>query len=140
MPSFVPFQRAKIDLQPPTAGSNDIRTIPELVEYNAKHNPDHLFCSQAKRTARDQPLEFISITHSQLKQAIRKLSAWIAQNVPQAVFQNSADGQKTKGKPVALFMESDAGLVLHLLSFLSIGVPVSLMLPKFCCVNRCLYF
>lgn len=127
MPASSSFQRAKINLKPPTAGSRDIRTLPELVDYNAKHNPDHLFCLQAQKKGRDRPLEFLSITHSQLKNAIRQCSAWISKNLPISVLQSIGDGPRSKAKPVALFMESDAGLVLHLLSFLSLGVPVSIM-------------
>ena len=35
------------------------------------------------------------------------------------------DGTIERGQPVALLMESDVGLFIHLLSLLSLGVPVS---------------
>ncbi|KAH6839452.1 hypothetical protein B0I37DRAFT_439049, partial [Chaetomium sp. MPI-CAGE-AT-0009] len=43
------FKAADINLRSETSASNDqhIRTIPELIEYNARVNPEALFCYQA---------------------------------------------------------------------------------------------
>ena len=98
-----------------------IRTIPELVEYNASSNADHVFCIQIEKRANDSQI----ITYGQLKQAILHCSRWLVNNIHDlGLPTKSENGEIIKGKPVALFMESNFGILTHLLSLLSLGVPV----------------
>ena len=98
-----------------------IRTIPELVEYNARSNADHVFCVQTEKRSNDSQI----ITYGQLKQAILHCSRWLVNNVHDlGLATKSENGEVIKGKPVALFMESNVGILIHLLSLLSLGVPV----------------
>ena len=118
------FQIASIDLHPTDPDTREIRTLPELVEFNALHNPDYLFCLQARR----QPKEPLSVTHGQMKEAILRSSDWLLKYVKEVQLPDRQDdGTIAKGPPVALLMENDIGLWIHLLSLLSLGVPVSVL-------------
>ena len=98
-----------------------IRTIPELVEYNAKYNADHVFCVQIEKRSNDSRI----ITYGQLKQSILHCSRWLVNNIHDLeIPRKNENGEVIKGKPVALFMESNVGILIHLLSLLSLGVPV----------------
>ena len=108
-----PFSRENRD--------RSIRTIPELVEYNARHNADHVFCVQTEKRGDDSRI----ITYGQLKQAILNCSRWLVNNIHDLeIPRKNENGEFIKGKPVALFMESNVGILIHLLSLLSLGVPV----------------
>jgi len=117
-----PFQRAKINHQrPPPPNTDEVKTIPELINFNAKHNGNHVFCLQARKNT--DPL---AVTHSELKQAVLGCSGWLTENIKgfQLPFRDES-GVVVKGRPVALLMESDVGLIIYLVSLLSLGVPVS---------------
>ena len=118
-----PFHPAAIALYPKSPDERDIRTIPQLVEFNSQHNPDHVFCIQARRQRSS-----ISVSHFQLKQAILQCSDWLTANVKEAELpHHDTNGTLCRGPPIALAMDSDIGLLVHLLSLLSLGVPVLLL-------------
>lgn len=122
------FRAATINLQSPDQDSNNIRTVPELIEYNAQYNPNHPFCLQAAENSAID-LSLLVVTHLQLKQAILRCSAWLVANIAELSLPQKSDGGKVvKGTPVALLMDSDIGLLLHLLSLMGLGVPVSAQL------------
>ena len=127
-PVLHPFQRPKLWLPtfPGGAQSTSIRTIPQLVDYNAEHNPEYPFCYQVQKA--DDSLRLLDITHQQLKNAVLQCQEWLTENVVELErpFVNE-DGSTTKGRPVALFMESDVGLWVHLLALMGLGVPVLLL-------------
>ena len=105
---------------------SSIRTLPELVEYNAQHNPNYLFCQQAQRS--NDSLHLLSVTHAQLRDAVLQCQEWLQQTLKGLELQRlSGDGRSIKGSPVALFMESDVGLWIHLLALMGLGVPVVLL-------------
>jgi acyl-CoA synthetase (AMP-forming)/AMP-acid ligase II len=129
VPAPVSFIPARIDSRLPTdQRDNEIRSVPELVEYNARHNPKHIFCGQAGKkvqvgsTGRD----LLEITHVQLKNAILKCSRLVVARISelQQPHRDGESGDIVKCPPVALFMESDIGILIHLFSFLSLGIPV----------------
>ena len=102
-------------------GSSKIRTILDLVNFNAMHNPDHTFCLQELK-------EFHALRHitfRELAQAVRSCSAWLCQqkivSPPGGVFGEGAVQQAT---PVALLMASDIGIFIYLLALMRLGVPV----------------
>lgn len=124
-PRSTPFQTASIQLNLPNPDNRDIRTLPELIEFNAVHNSDYLFCLQAGRQQR-----FLPVTHRQLKEAILCCSDWLVANVKEIKLPKvREDGTIERGQPVALLMESDVGLWIYLLSLLSLGIPVSTPSP-----------
>ena len=109
-----------------TAQDSSIRTLPELLEYNAEHNPANLFCQQARRS--NESLQLFTVTHSQLRDAVSRCQQWLRETVNELELPHTGeDGRFIKGPPVALFMESDVGLWVHLLALLGLGVPVLLL-------------
>ena len=124
---FGRFNRAEICLRDTGVG---IQTVPELIEYNARENASHPFCIQSRKSGTDgssSDWEFITISHLQLKQSILRCSSWLCEGIEgmRLPRKNSTTDQEfVKGPPVALFMESDFGLLVHQLSLVSLGVPV----------------
>jgi len=124
------FQRASFDSScPPENGQ--IRTIPELIEYNARVNPNHPFCLQAQKSTDlfAKKLELLTITHLQLKNAILRCSEWFKESIEGLELPKISSGGKiTKGRPVALFIGSDVGMLFHLFALMGLGVPVQIRL------------
>lgn len=117
------FSRANINLQ--TQDNTSIQTIPELIEHNATHNPHYPFCIQAQKQTQHAPPQLHSVSHLQLKRAIVQCQAWLLKTLAELKLPSSSnDGTVCKGPPVALFVESDVGLLIHLFSLMSLGVPV----------------
>jgi len=96
-----------------------IDTLPDLVEFVAKHNPDHIFGQQLR--ANDPNPCFV--TFSELATAIERVSAWLV-NV-------GATTGRTKREvtvpPVALLLGSDITLFMYICALLRIGTPVNLI-------------
>ena len=121
IPSIPSFRRARLAIEVHGDQRGSIRTLPELVEFNAENNPEHLFCLQANKIG-----EPTSITHLQLKHAILRCSSWLRDHV--SGFREPEvrdDGKVLRAAPIALFMESDAGIFVFFLSLMAAGVPVS---------------
>lgn len=128
------FKQAPINLQTFEEDRISIRTIPELIEFNAEHNPSQLFCLQGTRATQNVPETLqVSVSHLQLKHAILRCSARLIAEVAEIKVPSKIDGGKfVKCQPVALFVDSDVGLLIHLFALMSLGIPVSL-LPRFQC-------
>lgn len=109
---------------------DNIRSLPDLISFNAEVNPDQLFCAQADAkpvlgsgTNGDGGYGAVHINFKQLKQAVDACAAWLRKTFIQ---------HEGGGKPsaVALYLESDVGLFIYLAAFLASGIPVSFqMLP-----------
>ncbi|KAI9674800.1 MAG: putative NRPS-like protein biosynthetic cluster [Caeruleum heppii] len=129
------FVRPSISLEPGSAhrdrerrGSPDndddkpIKTLLELVAFNAIHNPKHLFCLQELKTA----ARLRSITFEQLARAVDScaihLSRLLALDESSSVVE--ADGKLPA--PVGLFMGSDIGIFINLLALMKLAVPFAL--------------
>lgn len=121
-PSFSP---ANIKLQSQDATST--RTIPQLVEHNATRNPHHSFCIQAQKQGHSQHAapELLSISHLQLKRAIVQCQAGLVALLRESKLPSGADADG-KSPPVALYVESDVGLLIYLFSLMGLGIPVRL--------------
>ncbi|KAF1983330.1 acetyl-CoA synthetase-like protein [Aulographum hederae CBS 113979] len=122
----MPFVRGELWLPTKNYGPyrpSCIRTLPELVEHNAKHNADYIFCRQVLKKGAD--LGFRDITHGQLKTAILNCQDWLLGTFEhlerQKLLSNISDFGRPR--PVALFMDSDVGLWIHLLALAGLGVP-----------------
>jgi acyl-coenzyme A synthetase/AMP-(fatty) acid ligase len=121
-----PFTTAVYDINNPSPSPGSIRTIPELIEYNAQNNAAHLFCIQAV-TKPNRTYELLKVTHGDLKDAILRCSKWLISNVRELELPKELQGQIVKGRPIALFTESDLSLVIYLYALLHLGVPVVLL-------------
>ncbi|KAL4866181.1 hypothetical protein BDV12DRAFT_210641 [Aspergillus spectabilis] len=121
------FKRAKVNLLDPT-DPTAIRTLPELIEWNAKHNPDHLFCTQLLSQSTEATDNACHVTHSQLRQAILRCSRRLRSQIPGLHLPSVTDGGEiVKSGPVVLFIGSNIGLWVHLLALMAIGVPVAVL-------------
>lgn len=126
LPTPMPtFNRAPINIKTSNHEDRNILTVPELIEYNAIHNPNHPFCVQVRKQSQSGSLDFFTISHLQLKQAILQCQEWLRTTVAELSSPViGEDGTITKGSPVALFVESDIGFLIYKLSLIGLGVPV----------------
>ena len=127
------FQRASFNLLPASEaieddeGKQSIRCISDLVYFNALHNPQHDFCWQSWQVSNSSASSFrySHVTYIQLARAVERCCDWILSNAPGASKARlNPDGSISKGGPIALFMESDVGLFIYLLSLLTLNIPV----------------
>lgn len=110
-----------------------IRSLPDLIEFNAIHNSSHLFCVQAEEDSHEShPTDCASewrlrsITFGALKGAVDACCVWLSKNIPQ-------DSERTlsqKMAPVALYLESDVGLFIYVAALLKMNIPVCSFLLK----------
>ncbi|KAF6788140.1 gluconate kinase [Colletotrichum sojae] len=115
-----PFVRPAVNFASDKRLEGHLHSLPELIDFNAVHNPSHTFCVQAKPTG-----SFDTISHAEFKVAVSRCAAWLRQNLPTR--KTSGGFPLTETAPVALFMESDVGLVIYEFALISIGVPPLVM-------------
>lgn len=123
------FQRAGFDvfLGRKTPGPDSVRCLPELIHFNAIHNPHKTFCKQKKSLLKlDGGIESIEVTFIQLAQAIERCCEWILTNVDTSAAEYTSDGSIRKAQPIALLLESDLGLFIYLAALLTLNIPVGL--------------
>jgi acyl-CoA synthetase (AMP-forming)/AMP-acid ligase II len=102
-----------------------VSSLPELIEFAAERNPDHIFGVQTR--AGEGAASPSEITFSQLLSAVERASAWLV-----------ASGV-TKGRirrdqvvpPVGVLLASDVGIFIYMAALLRIGTPVSTVLKSF---------
>ncbi|GKT46887.1 adenylate-forming reductase Nps11 [Colletotrichum spaethianum] len=111
-----PFVKPAVNFASEKRLEGHFHSLPELIDFNAVHNPSHPFCIQAKPT---EP--FDTITHAEFKVAVSRCMAWLKDNIP--IRGVAGNKSSTKMAPVALFMESDVGLVIYEFALISMGVP-----------------
>lgn len=127
------FERARFDLlldqRPATADT--IRSLPDLIHFNAIHNPNTLFCIQLKQLAENETEE-IRVTFSELATAVEQCCVWILSTVKAVRPANlTSDGSVQKSPPVALFLESGVTLFVYMMALLTMNIPVGHYLPNF---------
>lgn len=114
------FRRARFEILKDVS-ADGIRSAPGLIEFNAIHSGDHLFCLQQE--ARGHALQRVS--YAQLWNAVRncaaELSGGIATVKPARLVGEMLEVTET----VAIFLESGLGLFVHLMALMGLGVPVS---------------
>ena len=105
---------------------HDVQSIPQLIDFNAKINPDYAFCIQAEKALHEDFPTFLHVTNAQLKRAICCCAQWLRSSVQELVFpgiiQDGAGSRK--GPPIALLLDSDINLLVHAYTLMSLGVPV----------------
>ena len=130
MGSYSPsFERPKFKLflEPNEAEAESIRSLPDLVQFNALRNPHGAFCAQIKQSKNpEKDFEVAEVSFLELAQAVERCCQWILSNIDgarPAVLTKS--GSVQKGPPVALFLESDLTLFIYLVALLTLNIPVS---------------
>ncbi|KAH6623072.1 hypothetical protein F5144DRAFT_495138 [Chaetomium tenue] len=125
------FKAADINLRSEVSNSNDprVRSIPELIDYNARVNPETLFCYQALKSAdtsgdTDVPPPMAVVNMVQLRDAVWRCSQRLLQELGISHESKTPTG---KPAPVALFMDSDLSLLIHLFALMALGTPVALL-------------
>ena len=118
------FKRPRFSPTSPEAeqrnGQDAIASLPDLIRFNARENPEHIFCMQAE-TAGASQYNSQKITFSQLDRAVDSCATWIHHAVKSSFPGNSGG---TPHRPVALYLESDIGLFIHLAALLTMNIPV----------------
>ncbi|KAJ5170455.1 acylglycerophosphoethanolamine acyltransferase [Penicillium coprophilum] len=122
-----PFRRPILDLSIATLNeecddaSNEasgICSLPELIDFNATHNPHHLFCLQEERENGEHsnltPLTFLGV-----QKAIYAAAA--------SLRKITSPSLKTSQQPVALLLESDVTLFMYMSALLYMDIPVLLL-------------
>ena len=114
-----PFIRASLD---------QIRTVPELLNFNALNNPNHPFCIQTLKTSDGSSPTFLEITFAQLKEAVLRCSAWLTANIGElSPPRKDHTNRVVRCFPVALLVDSNVGLLIHEYGLMCLGVPVLLL-------------
>ncbi|KAI0343640.1 acetyl-CoA synthetase-like protein [Trametopsis cervina] len=111
-PVRAPFIRPEFSLSGEKA---PITSLPDLVEFNALHNPSHLFCLQYGRNTEEAPRR---ISFESLHHGVLWCCAWLAEN------QLAQGPRATKPRPVAILMSSDIGWFFMFIALLRLGIPV----------------
>lgn len=103
--------------------SNKICSLLHLVDFNAFHNPELVFCLQESKDGE----KLRRITYKELAQAVGRCTGWLNhQNIEVAPRQQKGEAPRVKPAPVALLMSSDITLFIYMLALMRLGVPVHL--------------
>ncbi|KAF8887098.1 hypothetical protein BD779DRAFT_1611593 [Infundibulicybe gibba] len=105
-----------------------VNTLPELIEFAAQHNPDHIFGLQ---TRPGEDAAACEITFAQLQLAVERASAWL-------VSTGSTMGRVRREQatpPVAILLGSDISIFVYMAALLRIGTPVSLIFVSNCTLS-----
>ncbi|KAF2006434.1 acetyl-CoA synthetase-like protein [Amniculicola lignicola CBS 123094] len=113
----------------PPPQSAKIKTVADLVDFNADRNPDHVFCLQAEKDlAGSKCPPFLRISHRLFRSMILSCQQWMQQHLSEL---NSpsihVEGHVVRGAPIALLVDSDVGLLVHLFALVGLGVPAILL-------------
>ncbi|GAP82675.2 putative L-aminoadipate-semialdehyde dehydrogenase large subunit [Rosellinia necatrix] len=108
---------------------SEISSLPDLIQFNARENPHHVFALQSELNDNShggvgqEPYEVSEITFEQLHRMVHRCARWIRKAVV------SADGDSELGeqKPIALYVESGVGLFVHLAALLYLDIPALLI-------------
>ena len=118
-----PFVRPTLAVESTTDASPEqaLRTLPELVAFNALHNANHIFCIQYYHNLDTTPLQ---VTYSALHEASLRCCAWLEKQqlarTPALIRPEIVDNA-----PIAILMSSDVSWFIAFLALLRLGIPVS---------------
>lgn len=108
----------------PTAA---IRSVVELIDFNAENNPSHLFCLQIELHNNDGKPALLRITYKIFQHMIKQCQNWIEDHIPearQAIAKGNHPGSCVKKSAIAILVDSDLGLLVHLFALMGLGIPV----------------
>lgn len=104
---------------------SSIRSLPELVDYNSKQNGDYPFCIQGKASGGENETSQ-TISHAEFQKACGRCAGNLVWTIAEIVLPSQQQGGGfVKGRPVALFINSDVGLLIYMVALMGLGVPVS---------------
>lgn len=106
----------------PSTNDSNIRSLPDLLEFNSIHNPSHLFCIQALSQQDESKHHLRRITFEEFDTAVHRCCRWIERHVGSI---SEARNLAENRQPIALFIESNIGLFTFVLALLSLNIPVS---------------
>ncbi|CAZ81322.1 unnamed protein product [Tuber melanosporum] len=120
------FRRPRFSLleRLPTDQDDNIRTYPELLAFNAKYNPSHIFCLQGVKDHNAPP---VPITFAQAQLSVERCMGWLSKSVEGIHSPREVDGKVGKAAAVGILMGSDVGVIIYMMALLSLGVPVVLL-------------
>jgi acyl-coenzyme A synthetase/AMP-(fatty) acid ligase len=105
------------DTSSPPAPAEKIKSTIDLIDFNAEHNPNALFCIQMEE--HDVLLE---ISYKTFRDMISRSQAWVEENIHTVGRDES--NKMSKPHSIALFMDSDVGLLAYLFALMGLGIPV----------------
>lgn len=114
------FVRPHINLGYEQDHPSGVKSLPELIEFDASHNPDHIFGLQDRAGDDVSPFE---ITFFQLQFAVEYASSWL-------VSSGCTTGRAHRHQsvaPVGILLGSDIGIFIYMAALLRIGTPVLLL-------------
>lgn len=97
----------------------DATTLTDLIDFNNRHNPDHPFAFQ-ESCHQGKHLGLICISFRDLKNVTIACARLLTNSLPTICAQNAHE----PARPVALFLESDVTLFVHLAALLYLDFPV----------------
>ncbi|KAL0961267.1 hypothetical protein HGRIS_006230 [Hohenbuehelia grisea] len=111
------FVRPHLNLGYGNDRPDGVNSLPELIEFNAKHNPDHIFGLQSRAGEGATPVE---LTFSHLQTSVENASAWLVKSGATT----GRTKRETQVPPVAILLGSDIGIYVYMAALLRIGTPV----------------
>jgi hypothetical protein len=120
------FITPEIDASSPPAEDASLKTVAQLIDFNAQHNPNYLFCLQAEKPldgVKDPPL--LRITHKSFQAMILSCQTWVQEHIKEIQLPMKDErGDIVKGAPIGILLDSDIGLLVYLFALVGLGVPV----------------
>lgn len=114
----MPFIRPHLNIGYLPDKPEGVNGLPELIQFNAVHNPDGVFCLQTRAKGDSTPYQ---ITFAQLQTAVERCCAWL-------VASGSTNGRKEGENypaPVGILLGSDITIFIYIAALLRLGTPVS---------------
>lgn len=111
------FRRPHLNLGYIPDKPGGVNGLPELIEFNAVHNPDSIFCLQARANGATP----CQITFAKLQTAVERCCAWL-------LVSGSTNSRSEEGKrpaPVGILLGSDITIFIYIAALLRLGTPVS---------------
>lgn len=107
------------------ADPTQLKTLPDLIDFNSTYNPDHTFALQEVRHGGKQ-LDLIKISFRDLKAATVACARYLQKLHPnvQQQHDDATTEQQSSKRPIALFHESDVTLFVHLAALVYLDIPV----------------
>lgn len=113
------FRRPHLNLGYIPDEPEGVNGLPELIEFNAVHNPDSTFCLQTRAKEGSTPCQ---ITFAQLQAAVERCCAWL---LASGSTNGRGEGEKYPA-PVGILLGSDITIFIYIAALLRLGTPVSI--------------
>ena len=111
------FRRPHLNLGYLPDKPGGVNGLAELIEFNATHNPDSIFCLQIRAKGATP----CRITFAELQAAVERCCAWLLASGST----NRRDGGGKCPGPVGVLLGSDITIFIYTAALLRLGTPVS---------------